>query len=112
MTLLLHRCLVLLAATLLLGSCGKGDIGPLGPAGPPGDSVRGVTYVAHFDRASDLDSWEFTLLGDWRVEGSQLVVSAMAGERSIIGPASTFSRDLDVSVLARRAEVVASTITR
>ena len=61
-----------------------------------------MTYVAHFDRPGDLDTWEVTVLGDSRVEGSQLIVSAGAGERAIVGPSSTFSNDLDVSVLARR----------
>ena len=91
----------MLVASVLLGGCGQGEPGPLGPAGPPGEPVRGASYVAHFDRAADLDTWEFKVQGDWRVEAGQLLLTAQPGERSVIGPTAMFSGDLDVSVLTR-----------
>lgn len=86
------------AAVLVVSLACEGDPGPMGPQGPPGDSPRGASYVTHFDRAEDLDTWQYGLTGTWQVLGGQLVVAADRGDRAVIGPSSTFSGDLDLSV--------------
>ena len=88
-----------LLALLAWSGC-EGDPGPMGPQGAPGDTARGASYVARFDRMEDLDSWQYGITGTWQIQGGALVVAAERNERVLIGPSSTFSGDVDISVSA------------
>ena len=92
--------LILPMVALFLWSACEGDPGPMGPQGPPGDTARGASYVARFDRVEDLDTWQYATTGNWQIQGGQLVVVADREERMLIGPSSTFSGDVDISVNA------------
>lgn len=103
------RMLLLILAMALIGCEGPtgpdgpqgeaGEQGDRGPAGLPGQRGESdVTYVARFNSASEIATWQKDDLGAWRVEGGRLFVSGSTESMMRVRSSAEFAGDVEISL--------------